>query len=86
MIIVWLINMLLISFGFSNEPEPKHDLRKPVKKSIIVKLNEVFMRYFGIIAVIAIITALIIFAWACFSFVGAGVESGNYYNNLQKVI
>ena len=83
-----LISLFLISLGFGNKtPTPKYDLRKPEKKSLMQTLNSFVTRYFGIIAVIAIIIALIVFVWACFTFVGASsLESGNVYNHMQDVI
>ena len=87
--ILRLLAILLISLGFGNKSQtPKYDLRKPKAKESSVKvLNEYIIRYWGIISIIIVIFALIVFAWACFTFVGASaVESGNVYNHLGDVI
>lgn len=85
-----LIQMLLVLlFGMNNGP--KHDLRKKPtmednKRRVKTYLKNYFMRYGWIFITLLIILGLILFAFICFKFVGASVESGNYYYHLKGVV
>lgn len=77
----FILMLMIMLFGFDNSP--KNDLRKkPTKNS---RLNNFIQRNFYI-AFILMFLCFIVFVIACFTFVGASVESGNYYYHLQDVI
>lgn len=83
-----LIQTLIILLVGARTVQPVHDLRKkPTKEDHLRTINCTLKRYSYIFIALFLLAVLIIFFWACFSFVGAsGVESGNYYNHISDVI
>ena len=55
--------------------------KKPTREDYMKEINYFITRYWGIIAVLAVIFLLFVFVAACFAIVGvSATESGVYYN------
>lgn len=85
-----IIQMLLVLLLGTNNG-PVNDLRKrPThednKRTIRNYLKGYFQRYGWIIFILLVVLGLILFALLCFTFVGAGTESGVYYYGMEEVI
>ncbi|WP_458454146.1 hypothetical protein [Methanobrevibacter sp.] len=82
-----MIKTLLLLLGFTGN-RPKYDLRRqPTKEDTINQLRVWVTMNFSFIALAAVLFLIIFFVWFCFSITGiSAVESGSWYNNLDKVI
>nr|WP_295000214.1 hypothetical protein [uncultured Methanobrevibacter sp.] len=83
-----MIKTLLALFGFTQVNAPKYDLhKKPCKEDYINELRVWLTLNFSFIALAAIIGLIVFVVWFCFFVTGiSAVESGMWYNNLDKVI
>lgn len=83
-----MIKTLLALFGFTQVNAPKYDLhKKPCKEDYINELRVWLTLNFSFIALAAIIGLIVFVVWFCFFITGiSAVESGMWYNNLDKVI
>ena len=81
------IQMLIVLLVGTKTNQPIHDLRKkPTREDHLIKLNGIYQKYFYLFVGLFLLAIFIVFLVACFTFVGASVESGNYYYHLQEVI